>query len=168
LSHLKKPKEYEIKCDLKDAEKYIGNPSVSDILVKYNSGKVLLRHKTAIENYLFDICNKLKDIKPDFISILKIYNILNDPYKKYILQSYFIFKDNKKLLNISTNDLIKLEIKIRLKYLYDSKEYYTNFIQKMLVTFKIIFEDLYIGQNILASYSMKTAMIGIFQIFVNV
>ena len=155
LSHLKKPKESEIKCDLKEAEKYKGNPSVSDILVKYNSGKVLLR--TAIENYLFDICNKLKSIKPDFISILKIYNILNDPYKKYILQSYFVFKDNKKPLNISTNDLIKLEIKIRLKYLYDSKEYYTAFIQKMLFTFKIIFEDLYIGQNILASYSMKTA-----------
>ena len=156
LSHLKKPEEKEIKFDLKEAEKVKGDSSkiISPILDKYNNGKVLL--KAVIENYLFDICTKLKDLKPDFISILKIYNILNDPYKKYILQSYFALKDAKKPLNISRNDLKKMEIKIRLKFLYDKEYYYNNFIHNMLMTFKFIFEDMYIGQNILSTYFSKT------------
>jgi len=156
LSHLKKPEEKEIKFDLKEAEEVKGDSSkiISPILDKYNNGKVLL--KAVIENYLFDICTILKDLNPDFISILKIYNILNDPYKKYILQSYFVLKDGKKPLNITRNDLKKMEIKIRLKFLYDKEYYYNNFIQNMLMIFKFIFKDMYIGQNILSTYFSMT------------
>lgn len=156
LSHFTKPEVYEIKLDLKEAEKVKDGPSkkISQILAKYNNGKVLL--KAVIEKYIFDICNILKNMKPDFIPILKIYNILNDPYKRYILQSYFVLRDTKKPLKISSRaDLNKLKIKIRLKYIYDSEDYYNNFIQNMLITFKFLFEELYIGQNILGIYSSK-------------
>ena len=71
LNHFKMPDPSEIKLDLSQAEK-MKKPTkrISLILNKYNNDKQLTNNLT--KNYVFDICNYLKNSKQDFIACLKI------------------------------------------------------------------------------------------------
>jgi hypothetical protein len=77
----------------------------------------------------------LKKIKGDFVPLLKIYNILTDPKKCYMLKKYFVLKRNgeDEINNKEeTQKSNKPVITINLKPIYDDSQYYSNIVKGMM------------------------------------
>ena len=154
INNFYKPGEKDIERDISKAQKYSKstNKLFNTILSKY---KKIQSSQIPWRNYIFDICNILKDINQDFIFLLKIYNLLNDPYIKQVLITHFVVKSKNNGININEYDIKKLPIKISISYINNNQLYYNEFIQGMLLNFKYLFENAYLTQYIPSNYYTK-------------
>ena len=91
LDHLEPSDKEEIEKDLKEANHLQKkNKSITNFLRTHDIKKINLDIEENRKQYDKDIFLALKKIKGDFVPLLKIYNILTDPKKCYMLKKYFV------------------------------------------------------------------------------
>ena len=136
LSHLEPPDKEEIEKDLEEAKNITKkNKSITNFLRTHDIKKINLDIEENRKQYDKDIFLTLKKIKGDFVPLLKIYNILTDPKKCYMLKKYFVLKRNgeDEINNKEeTQESNKPVITINLKPIYDDSQYYSNVVKGMM------------------------------------
>ena len=136
LSHLEPPDKEEIEKDLEEAKNIKKkNNSITNFLRTHDIKKINLDIEENRKQYDKDIFLALKKIKGDFVPLLKIYNILTDPKKCYMLKKYFVLKRNgeDEINNKEeTQKSNKPVITINLKPIYDDSQYYSNVVKGMM------------------------------------
>ena len=136
LSHLEPPDKEEIEKDLEEAKNIKKkNNSITNFLKTHDIKKINLDIEENRKQYDKDIFLTLKKIKGDFVPLLKIYNILTDPKKCYMLKKYFVLKRNgeDEINNKEeTQESNKPVITINLKPIYDDSQYYSNVVKGMM------------------------------------
>ena len=136
LSHLEPPDKEEIEKDLEEAKNIKKkNNSITNFLRTHDIKKINLDIEENRKQYDKDIFLALKKIKGDFVPLLKIYNILTDPKKCYMLKKYFVLKRNgeDEINNKEeTQESNKPVITINLKPIYDDSQYYSNVVKGMM------------------------------------
>ena len=136
LDHLEPSDKEEIEKDLEEANNIKKkNNSIKNFLKTHDIKKINLDIEENRKQYDKDIFLTLKKIKGDFVPLLKIYNILTDPKKCYMLKKYFVLKrkgedaiNNKE----ETQKSNKPVITINLKPIYDDSQYYSNIVKGMM------------------------------------
>ena len=91
LTHMETSTLEEILNDIKLAKKQKTSKCVRVIINSYENKKNLNDEKER-KKYDKDLCLKLKDLKPDFIPLFQMYNILVDKQKCDKLRKHFIIK----------------------------------------------------------------------------
>ena len=136
LDHLEPSDKEEIEKDLKEANHLQKkNKSITNFLRTHDIKKINLDIEENRKQYDKDIFLTLKKIKGDFVPLLKIYNILTDPKKCYMLKKYFVLKRNgeDEINNKEeTQESNKPVITINLKPIYDDSQYYSNVVKGMM------------------------------------
>ena len=136
LDHLEPSDKEEIEKDLKEANHLQKkNKSITNFLRTHDIKKINLDIEENRKQYDKDIFLALKKIKGDFVPLLKIYNILTDPKKCYMLKKYFVLKRNgeDEINNKEeTQKSNKPVITINLKPIYDDSQYYSNVVKGMM------------------------------------
>ena len=136
LGHLEPPDKEEIEKDLEEAKNIKKkNNSITNFLKTHDIKKINLDIEENRKQYDKDIFLTLKKIKGDFVPLLKIYNILTDPKKCYMLKKYFVLKRNgeDEINNKEeTQESNKPVITINLKPIYDDSQYYSNIVKGMM------------------------------------
>ena len=106
------------------------------------------------KKYDKDLCLKLKDLKPDFIPLFQMYNILVDKQKCDKLRKHFIIKrdEDEESFKINNEILIfqnqqKPVVELNLCLLYDENKYYSNLVKGILGLMKSLFEKSYLVHN---------------------
>ena len=136
LDHLEPSDKEEIEKDLKEANHLQKkNKSITNFLRTHDIKKINLDIEENRKQYDKDIFLALKKIKGDFVPLLKIYNILTDPKKCYMLKKYFVLKRNgeDEINNKEeTQESNKPVITINLKPIYDDSQYYSNVVKGMM------------------------------------
>ena len=136
LDHLEPSDKEEIEKDLKEANHLQKkNKSITNFLRTHDIKKINLDIEENRKQYDKDIFLALKKIKGDFVPLLKIYNILTDPKKCYMLKKYFVLKRNgeDEINNKEeTQKSNKPVITINLKPIYDDSQYYSNIVKGMM------------------------------------
>ena len=136
LDHLEPSDKEEIEKDLKEANHLQKkNKSITNFLRTHDIKKINLDIEENRKQYDKDIFLTLKKIKGDFVPLLKIYNILTDPKKCYMLKKYFVLKRNgeDEINNKEeTQKSNKPVITINLKPIYDDSQYYSNVVKGMM------------------------------------
>jgi len=136
LDHLEPSDKEEIEKDLEEANNIKKkNKSITNFLRTHDIKKINLDIEENRKQYDKDIFLTLKKIKGDFVPLLKIYNILTDPKKCYMLKKYFVLKrngedeiNNKEESQKSNKPVIT----INLKPIYDDSQYYSNVVKGMM------------------------------------
>ena len=136
LDHLEPSDKEEIEKDLEEAKNIKKkNNSIKNFLITHDIKKINLDIEENRKQYDKDIFLALKKIKGDFVPLLKIYNILTDPKKCYMLKKYFVLKRNgeDEINNKEeTKKSNKPVITINLKPIYDDSQYYSNVVKGMM------------------------------------
>ena len=136
LDHLEPSDKEEIEKDLEEAKNIKKkNNSIKNFLKTHDIKKINLDIEENRKQYDKDIFLALKKIKGDFVPLLKIYNILTDPKKCYMLKKYFVLKRNgeDEINNKEeTQESNKPVITINLKPIYDDSQYYSNVVKGMM------------------------------------
>ena len=136
LDHLEPSDKEEIEKDLEEAKNIKKkNNSIKNFLRTHDIKKINLDIEENRKQYDKDIFLALKKIKGDFVPLLKIYNILTDPKKCYMLKKYFVLKRNgeDEINNKEeTQESNKPVITINLKPIYDDSQYYSNVVKGMM------------------------------------
>ena len=136
LDHLEPSEKEEIEKDLEEAKNIKKkNNSITNFLRTHDIKKINLDIEENRKQYDKDIFLALKKIKGDFVPLLKIYNILTDPKKCYMLKKYFVLKRNgeDEINNKEeTQKSNKPVITINLKPIYDDSQYYSNIVKGMM------------------------------------
>ena len=136
LDHLEPSDKEEIEKDLEEAKNIKKkNNSIKNFLRTHDIKKINLDIEENRKQYDKDIFLTLKKIKGDFVPLLKIYNILTDPKKCYMLKKYFVLKRNgeDEINNKEeTQKSNKPVITINLKPIYDDSQYYSNVVKGMM------------------------------------
>ena len=136
LDHLEPSDKEEIEKDLEEANNIKKkNKSITNFLRTHDIKKINLDIEENRKQYDKDIFLALKKIKGDFVPLLKIYNILTDPKKCYMLKKYFVLKRNgeDEINNKEeTQESNKPVITINLKPIYDDSQYYSNVVKGMM------------------------------------
>ena len=136
LDHLEPSDKEEIEKDLKEANHLQKkNKSITNFLRTHDIKKINLDIEENRKQYDKDIFLTLRKIKGDFVPLLKIYNILTDPKKCYMLKKYFVLKRNgeDEINNKEeTQESNKPVITINLKPIYDDSQYYSNVVKGMM------------------------------------
>ena len=136
LDHLEPSDKEEIEKDLEEANNIKKkNNSIKNFLRTHDIKKINLDIEENRKQYDKDIFLTLKKIKGDFVPLLKIYNILTDPKKCYMLKKYFVLKRNgeDEINNKEeTQESNKPVITINLKPIYDDSQYYSNVVKGMM------------------------------------
>ena len=136
LDHLEPSDKEEIEKDLEEANNIKKkNNSIKNFLRTHDIKKINLDIEENRKQYDKDIFLTLKKIKGDFVPLLKIYNILTDPKKCYMLKKYFVLKRNgeDEINNKEeTQKSNKPVITINLKPIYDDSQYYSNVVKGMM------------------------------------
>ena len=153
LTHMETSTLEEILNDIKLAKKQKTSKCVRVIINSYENKKNLNDEKER-KKYDKDLCLKLKDLKPDFIPLFKMYNILVDKQKCDKLRKHFIIKrdEDEESFKINNEILIfqnqqKPVVELNLCLLYDENKYYSNLVKGILGLMKSLFEKSYLVHN---------------------
>ena len=153
LTHMETSTLEEILNDIKLAKKQKTSKCVRVIINSYENKKNLNDEKER-KKYDKDLCLKLKDLKPDFIPLFQMYNILVDKQKCDKLRKHFIIKrdEDEESFKINNEILIfqnqqKPVVELNLCLLYDENKYYSNLVKGILGLMKSLFEKSYLVHN---------------------
>ena len=153
LTHMETSTLEEILNDIKLAKKQKTSKCVRVIINSYENKKNLNDEKER-KKYDKDLCLKLKDLKPDFIPLFRMYNILVDKQKCDKLRKHFIIKrdEDEESFKINNEILIfqnqqKPVVELNLCLLYDENKYYSNLVKGILGLMKSLFEKSYLVHN---------------------
>ena len=153
LTHMETSTLEEILNDIKLAKKQKTSKCVRVIINSYENKRNLNDEKER-KKYDKDLCLKLKDLKPDFIPLFKMYNILVDKQKCDKLRKHFIIKrdEDEESFKINNEILIfqnqqKPVVELNLCLLYDENKYYSNLVKGILGLMKSLFEKSYLVHN---------------------
>ncbi len=153
LTHMETSTLEEILNDIKLAKNQKTSKCVRVIINSYENKKNLNDEKER-KKYDKDLCLKLKDLKPDFIPLFQMYNILVDKQKCDKLRKHFIIKrdEDEESFKINNEILIfqnqqKPVVELNLCLLYDENKYYSNLVKGILGLMKSLFEKSYLVHN---------------------
>ena len=153
LTHMETSTLEEILNDIKLAKKQKTSKCVRVIINSYENKKNLNDEKER-KKYDKDLSLKLKDLKPDFIPLFQMYNILVDKQKCDKLRKHFIIKrdEDEESFKINNEILIfqnqqKPVVELNLCLLYDENKYYSNLVKGILGLMKSLFEKSYLVHN---------------------
>ena len=153
LTHMETSTLEEILNDIKLAKNQKTSKCVRVIINSYENKKNLNDEKER-KKYDKDLCLKLKDLKPDFIPLFRMYNILVDKQKCDKLRKHFIIKrdEDEESFKINNEILIfqnqqKPVVELNLCLLYDENKYYSNLVKGILGLMKSLFEKSYLVHN---------------------